>query len=150
MLNCIGGPYCLTTFLSLDDICLVPTSEFSHDILSVTIQDSPIDLLCPNFNLTSKRKDSTTTAAKISLKIICLATPSILDHLFNQLCLGYSKEPHAALDHIPQTYNDAISNTIFLSIIDCYTQILAASCTFIDQEVLLVSICQALMDGLNS
>ena len=77
--------------------------------------------------------------------------PFILDHLFNQLCPGYSKEPHAALNHIRQTYNDATGNTIFsLPVFDYYTQILAASSPFINQEVLPVSICQAFIDGLDS
>jgi hypothetical protein len=79
-----------------------------------------------------------------------LATTSILDHLFNQLCSGYSKELHAALDHIRQTYKDTSGNTIFMSASDYCTQILAASHLFIDQEELPISICQAFMDGLNS
>jgi hypothetical protein len=99
MTNGNGGAYHLTTFLGPDDICLIPAAEFSRDILTVTLQDGPIDLLCPDFNLTSAKTDSTTIAAEI----IRLATPSILDHLFNQLYPGYSKEPHAALDHIRQT-----------------------------------------------
>ncbi len=150
MLNGVGGPYRLTTFLSPDNICQMPTTEFSRDILGVTLQENSLNLLCPNFNLTSAKTDSTTLAAKISSKIIRLATPSILDHLFNQLCPGYSKEPHAALDHIWQTYDDSTGNTIFSSVFDYYTQILAASCPFSDQEVLPVSICQAFMDSLES
>ncbi len=77
MINGAGGPYRLTTFLGPDDICLVPAAELSRDILGVTLQDGPIDLLRPDFNLTSAKTDSTTIAAKISLKIIRLATPSI-------------------------------------------------------------------------
>ena len=100
MINSAGGAYRLTTFLGPDDICLIPAAEFSPDILAVTLQDGPINMLHPDFNLTSTKTDSTTIAAKIISKIIRLATPSILDHLFNQLCPGYSKEPHAALDHI--------------------------------------------------
>ena len=150
MINGAGGAYCLTTFLGLGDICLIPAAEFSRDILTVTLQDGPIDLLRPDFNLTIAKTDSTTIAAEISSKIIRLATPSILDHLFNQLCPGYSKEPHAALDHIRQTYDDATGNTIFSSVYEYYTRILAASRPFIDQEVLPVSICQAFMDGLDS
>lgn len=121
MLNGVGGPYRFTTFLGPDDIRQMPTAEFSRDILGVTLQDSPLDLLRPNFNLTSAKTDSTTIAAEISSKIIRLATPSILDHLFNQLCPGYSKEPHAALDHNRQTYNDATGNTIFSSVYEYYT-----------------------------
>jgi hypothetical protein len=51
--NGICGPHRLTTFLGPNDICLVSTTEFSTDILGVTLQDSPINLLCPNFNWTS-------------------------------------------------------------------------------------------------
>ncbi len=93
--------------------------------------------------------DSTIIEEEINSKIIRLATPSVLDTLFNQLCPGYSKEPHAALDHVRQTYDDATGNTIFLSVYDYYNQILAASRSFIDMEVLPVSICQAFIDGLD-
>ncbi len=141
--------YRLTKVLGPDGICLMPPQEFSRDILGVTLQDDPIDLLCPNFNLTSAKTDSTTIKAEISSKIIKLATPSILDHLFNQLCPGHSKEPHAALNHIRQTYKDTSGNSIFSSVCKYCTQILAASCPFINQEELPVSICQAFMDGLN-
>ncbi len=134
MLNGVGGPYRLTTFLGPDDIRQMPTAEFSRDILGVTLQDGPLDLLRPDFNLTSAKTDSTTIAAKISLKIIRLATPSILDHLFNQLCPGYSKEPHTALNHIRQTYDDSTGNTNFSSVFDYYTQILTASCPFSNQK----------------
>jgi hypothetical protein len=91
----------------------------------------------------------TTIEAEISSKIICLTTPLVLDTLFNQLCPGYSKEPHAALDHVRQTYDDPNGNTVFSSVYDYYTQILAASCPFIDMEVLPVSVCQAFIDGLD-
>jgi hypothetical protein len=93
--------------------------------------------------------DSTAIKAEISSKIICLATPLVLDSLFNHICPSNSKEPHAALDHVRQTYNDANGNTVFSSVYEYNTQILAASCLFIDQEVLPVSICQAFVDGLD-
>jgi hypothetical protein len=84
------------------------------------------------------------------MNVIRLATPSVIDHLFNQLCPGYSKEPHAALNHIRQTYNDSIGNTVFSSVFEYYTQILAASFPFINQEVLPISLCQVFIDGLDS
>ncbi len=108
--------YHLTTFLGLDNISLMPPQELSHNILGVTLQDGPIDLLRPNFNLMSAKMNSTTIKAEISSKIIKLATPSILDHLLNQLCPGNSKEPHAALNHIWQTYEDTSCNMIFSSV----------------------------------
>ena len=67
-----------------DYIRLIPAAEFSRDILTVTLQDGHIDLLHPDFNLTSVKTDSQTIAAESSLKIIRLATP------FN---LGSSVQP---------------------------------------------------------
>jgi hypothetical protein len=66
--------------------------------------------------------------------------------LFNQLCPGYSKELPAALDHIRQTYNDADGNSIFLSVYEYYTQILATSRPFMDQENFPVIVCQAFIE----
>jgi hypothetical protein len=124
MINGINGAYPLTTFLGPDDIRLMSREDFSRNILGVTLQDGPLNLLCPDFNLTSEKTDSTMIEAAIS----------ILDHLFIQLCPGYSKEPHGALDHIQQTYNNATGNTIFSPVFDYCTQILAASCPFINLE----------------
>jgi hypothetical protein len=149
MQNGNGRAYCLTTFLGTDNVCTIADADFSHDILTTTLQDGLINLLCPDLNLTSTKTDSTAIQAEINSKITRLATPSILNHLFNQLCLGYSKEPYAALDHIRQTYEDANGNTTYLSLYNYITQILAASQPFMDQEILLVSICQAFMDGLT-
>jgi hypothetical protein len=92
---------------------LIPHDTFSCNILGITLQDCPLNLLSSDFNLTSAKTDSATIKAEIISKIIKLATPSVLDHRFNQLCPGYSKEPHMALNHIQQTYKDARGNTIF-------------------------------------
>jgi hypothetical protein len=124
-------------------------TNLTCDVLSLTLQDGPIDLLCPKFNLTLSKTDLTAIEVEMSSKIIRLATPLVLDSLFNQLCPGYLKEPHAALDHVRQTYDDVNDNTVFLSVYEYYTQILAASHSFIDQEVLPVSICQAFINGLD-
>ncbi len=96
------------------------------------LQDGPIDPLCPDFNLTSAKIDLSAIKAAINCKIIRLATLLVLDSLFNQLCPGYSKEPHTALDHIRQTYKDTEGNTILSSVYNYYTQILAASRPFMD------------------
>jgi hypothetical protein len=49
-----------------------------------------IDLLCPDFNLKSAKTDYTTIKAD-QLEKICLATPSVLDYLFNQFALDIPK-----------------------------------------------------------
>jgi hypothetical protein len=82
--------YCLTIFLGADDIRTTAASDFAQDILATTLQDGPIDLICPDFNLTSAKTDLAAIKAAINSKIIRLATPLFLDSLFNQLCPGYS------------------------------------------------------------
>jgi hypothetical protein len=141
--------YCLTSWLSNADLCAISPTNFTCNVLAHTLQDGPIDLLRPDFNLTSAKMDSTNIEVEISSKIIRLATPLVLDSLFNQLCPGYSKEPHAVLDHIWQMYDDSNGDKVFSSVYDYYTQILAALRPFINMETLPVSICQAFIDGLN-
>ncbi len=87
---------------------------------------------------------------EISSKIIRLTSSLVLDTLFNQLCQGYSKEPHTALDPVRQTYDNLNSNTVFSSAYNYYTKIIATSRPFIDMKVLPVSVCQAFIDGLNN
>jgi hypothetical protein len=132
MQNGNRGAYCLTTFLGPDNLCTIPAADFAHDILATTLQDVPLDLLCPEINLSYSKMDSTTIEVEISSR---LPTPSILNHLFNQLCPGYSEEPHTTLNHIWLMYEDTSGNTIFLSVYNYYAQILAASCPFMDQEI---------------
>jgi hypothetical protein len=65
MTNGHGSPYCLTTYLGLDDICTMPPDVFLHDILGITLQDGSIDLLHPEFNLTAAKTDSMIIEARI-------------------------------------------------------------------------------------
>jgi hypothetical protein len=138
--------YRLTPWLGDSDLCATSAANFNRNVLVHTLQDGPIDLLCSDFNLTSAKTDSTNIEAAISSKIICLATPLVF---FNQLCPGYLKEPHAALDYVRQAYNNLNGKKVFSSVYDYYTQILAASRPFIDMETLPVSVCQAFIDGLD-
>jgi hypothetical protein len=149
MTNERSQPYCLTSWLGNADLRAMSAANLTHDVLSHTLQDGRIDLLHPKFNLTLAKTDSTPIKEEISSKIIRPTTPLVFNSLFNQLCPRYSKEPHAALDHVRQTYDDANGNTVMSSVHEYYTQILAASCPFIDQEVLPVSICQAFINGLD-
>jgi hypothetical protein len=149
MLNGNAQNYRLMSWLGTSNLRTIPAVEFAQNVLAHTLQDGPIDLLHPDFNLTSAKMDSTNIEAEISSKIIHIATPLVLESLFDQLCPGYLKEPHAALDHVRQTYNDANGNKVFLSVYNYYTQILAASRPFIDMETLPVSVCQAFIDGFD-
>ena len=149
MMNGNNKPYRLTTWLGDTDLRAIAAANFACGVLAHTLQDRPINLLRTDFNLTSAKTDLSNIKAEISSKIIHLASCSVLDTLFNQLCPGYSKEPHAALNHVWQTYNNQNGNTVFSSISNYCTQILATSCLFIDMQVLLVSVCQASIDNLD-
>ena len=118
MMNGNNQLYCLTTWHGNADLHVIAASDFACDVLAHTLQDGPIDLLCPDFNLTSAKTDSSNIRAEISSKIIRPASPLVLDTLFNQLCPGYSKEPHTTLDHVRQTYNNQNGNTVFSIIYD--------------------------------
>ncbi len=106
MMNGNNQPYPLTIWLGNADFCAIAAANFACDVLAHTLQDGPINLLCPDFNLTSAKTDSSNIEAEISSRIIRLASPSVINTLFKQLCPGYSKEPHGALDHVQQTYNN--------------------------------------------
>ncbi len=149
MTNGNNQPYGLMPWLCNADLCAMSTTNFTRNILSHTLQDRPINLLCPDFNLTLAKMDLTAIKAEISSKIIYLATPLDLDSLFNQLCPCYSKGPYNAFNHIRQTCYDANGSTVFSSVYEYYIQILAASHPFINQEVLPVSICQAFINSFD-
>ncbi len=81
--NSNNQAYCLTTYLSPGNLCAIAAADFEHDILAHTLQDGPVDLLSPTFNLTVARLDRTTLVSEIRSKIIMLAMPLVLDCLFN-------------------------------------------------------------------
>jgi hypothetical protein len=83
--GCLASIFCGATYLGPDDIDTMPLHVFLHDILGITFQDGPINLLCPEFNLTAAKTDSTIIIVEINMKVIRLANPSVIDHLFNQL-----------------------------------------------------------------
>jgi hypothetical protein len=50
--------YCLTTWLGAADLHTLSLKEVKHDILGMTYQDGPYNLLAQTFNLTTCRTDS--------------------------------------------------------------------------------------------
>jgi hypothetical protein len=142
MTNGNNQPYCLTSWLGNADLCTITAANFTCNVLAYTLQDGPIDLLCPNLNLISAKTDLTTIEAEISSKIIRPATPLVLNTLFNQLCPRVFKGASCCS-------GPPLADLVFSSVYDYYTQILAPSHPFINMEVLLVSVCQDFIDGLD-
>jgi hypothetical protein len=75
MMNGNNQSFCLTTWLGNADLRAIAAAYFAHDVLADTLQDGPIDLLHPDFNLTSAKMDSSNIEEEISSKIIRLASP---------------------------------------------------------------------------
>ena len=70
--NGAGTTYTLTSWLGPSDLRTMSTVSVQRDILGITHQDGPYDLLAPSFNLTSCR--STTVYGELKLLVVCLAS----------------------------------------------------------------------------
>jgi hypothetical protein len=125
----------LTTFLGVDNLRTLSASKVKRDLLDVTHQDGPYDLLAPNFILTSCRTDCLTIYGGLKLLVTCLASDTIHhDTLFKVLVPGYSIEMHNVHDHIWQCYVDTKNKTVQLSAQAYYSTFLNAICSFYDLE----------------
>jgi hypothetical protein len=68
---------------------MLSPQEFRAQILDLTIQGDPLDLLLPSFNVQLARTDSIALQMEIDQKILRLALPTICSTLFMELCPGY-------------------------------------------------------------
>ncbi len=98
--NTIGNQYCLTTFTGAANLCTLSAEEVQHQILDITHQDSPFDLLAPAFNLSSCQMDSLSIYGELKTLVVLLASDTIHSQLFSVLVPGYLVEPQTVLDHI--------------------------------------------------
>jgi len=92
--------YHLTTWLGAADLRTLSPEEVKRDILGMTYQDGPYNLLAPTFNLTTCYTDSTVVYCELKSSVVCLASQTIHQTLFMVLIPGYLIEPHNVLDHI--------------------------------------------------
>jgi hypothetical protein len=85
-------------------------------LLDQVQQDAPVLLKASNFNLQAANTDSIDLAAKINRRILKLAWHQICASMFAEVCMGYTSQPQAALDHIKQCYIDSDGNQVCVSI----------------------------------
>jgi hypothetical protein len=149
LINGAGNPYRLTTFTGAADLRTLTAEAITRDILDATHQDGPYDLLEPSFNLTSCRTESTVTYGELKSQVICLASATIHQQLFEVLVPGYMLEPHNVLDHIFQSYVDQDGNHQRLSLQVYYTTFLNAVRSFYDLEEYPIDIAGIFMDHIN-
>jgi hypothetical protein len=127
---------------------LTPT-EVRAQILDLTLQHDPLDLLPPSFNVRMARTDSTTLRIDINLKILHYAFATICNTLFMELCPGYSNQPHTALDHIRQVHVNAACNQVSSTVQAYFQQLMSMARPFLSQQEFPVSVCQRFMDSLD-
>ncbi len=105
--------YTLLMFNGPADLRTLTPTEVRTQILDLTLQQDPLDLLPPSFNVRKARTDSTALRIDIDSKILHLVFATIYNTLFMELCPGYSNKPHAVLDHIRQVHVDAAGNQVY-------------------------------------
>ena len=108
--------------------------DVQRQILNITHQDGPFDLLTPSFNMTSCRTNSTAIYGELKSLVVRLASDTIHRTMFMELVPGYSIEPHNVLDHIWQCYVDADGKTVKLGAQVYYSTFLNAIRSFYDLE----------------
>ncbi len=87
--NAAGNAYRLMTFTGPADLRTLSIDDVKkHTILNGTHQDAPYDLLKPVFNLTSCRTDSKVIYGKMKSQVVCLASATFHQQLFEVLVPG--------------------------------------------------------------
>ena len=116
MTNGARNTYSITTFMETTNHRTLDSNQIQAKILKYTLQDGPIKLQAASFGATSARTDSISIQNEIQGKILRLASSSITQAMFLELCLGYSNQPHAALDYIYQVHTDRDENVVSSSV----------------------------------
>ena len=84
--------------------------------------------------------DSTKVGEDIYARIIKLGYKQICHAIFTQLCLGYSDQPHTALEHICQSTPGPDEQMVTSSVLEFYQCLMAASRLFQAQRIYPISI----------
>ena len=95
------------------------------------------------------RTDGTALRSEIKGKILRLTFPTICNTFFLYMCLGYSNQPHAALDHIRQVHHNRDGNQVDSTVQAYFQQLMNASRPFSSQREFPISVCQKFQDGLD-
>jgi hypothetical protein len=120
MTNGVGGAYNRVSFLGVDDLHLLTPPDVQTFLLDATLQDGPVLCKASDFNLQNANTDSTDIALDIEQKILKLAWHQLCTFVFAEICPGYSSQPHAALDHIKQSYVDTDGNMVSTPVFTYY------------------------------
>jgi hypothetical protein len=120
LVNGVGVNYNLTTWHGTADLLTLSGADVCGLILGVCLQDGPIALLQADFNLGEANINSNGLLKKLHTKILKLGFHQIAHSIFEQLCPGYSNQPHAALDHICQSATGPDGQVVTSTVIEFY------------------------------
>jgi hypothetical protein len=141
--------YRLTSWLGAADLRTMSTTDVQREILDITHQDDPFDLLEPSFNLSSCRTDNTAVYGELKSLVVHLASDRIHETMFMVLVPGYSIEPHNVFDHIWQCYIDASRTMVRLSAQVYYSIFLNAVRSFYNLEEYPINLAEIFQDHIN-
>jgi hypothetical protein len=149
LLNGTGTAYNLLTFHGPGDLWTLSPAAIQAQLLDVMLQDGPVGLQPACFNLSSARSDSTELRSEIKAKILRLSFLMVCNTLFLELCLGYSSQPHTAIDHIHQIHSDSNGNQVASLVQAYFQQLMGAAWPFSSQWDFPVSVCARFQEGLD-
>ncbi len=150
MVNGAGGAYNLVSFLGVNDLRTLTPPEVKATILNPCLQDGPVLLKASDFKMRIANTDSSDISLDIEQKILKLAWHQLCTSVFAKIYPGYLSQPHAALDHIKQSYVDNEGNMVSTLVFAYYQRMMNGMHPFAGEARFPVSVCNMLMDGLDS
>ena len=139
----------LVTWHGASDLRTLTVDQMRDDILDQTAYDMPLDLTASAFNVTNATVDDTVLITSLEDKIVRLAKPSIMYVIFDELCPSYTKKPHAAVEGVTQTIEDAEGNVITQDVNGFYQRFTRACRPFWSDRTFDVDVCRKFLDGLD-
>jgi len=149
MVNGVNANYNLTSWLGADDLSSLTCDEACAQILEPCLRDGPITLSIADFNLAKANVDAETIRDTIQAKILKLGFKQICSSIFQQLCLGYSNQPHAALEHIRQSAPGPDGQMVTASVIEYFQCMMNAARPFATKQTYAISVCDQFIQGLD-
>jgi hypothetical protein len=150
MTNGAGANYNLTTWHGVSDFATLTQEQVRADILEPCLHDGPVTLRVADFNLNEVQIDDTSINETIQAKILKLGFKQICASVLQQLCPGYSNQPHAAIEHIRQSAPGPDGQLVTATTIVYYQRMLNAARPFATQHTYAINVCNKFIQGLNA
>jgi hypothetical protein len=149
MTNASGLDYNLTSWLGVADLSFLSKEDVRATIFEPCLRDGPITLGVADFNLAEANVDDKTIRKTINAMILKLGFQQICASVFQQLCPGYSNQPHVAIEHICQTAQGPDGQLVSALVIEYYQRMLNALRPFATEKTYAISVCDWFIQGLD-